>query len=156
MAGYWRRPDETAAVMLPGGWLRTGDIGRVDAQGLVYVEDRKKDMILVSGFNVYPNEVEAVIAAHPAVREVAAIAKPDAVSGEAVVAFVVRSDPALTAEALITHCRKELTGYKVPKVIVFREEPPKSPVGKILRRMLREELAAAHDLGAQASAGGGR
>jgi len=156
MAGYWCRPDETAAVMLPGGWLRTGDIGRVDAQGLVYIEDRKKDMILVSGFNVYPNEVEAVIAAHPAVREVAAIAKPDSLSGEAVVAFVVRDDPALTAQALIAHCRRELTGYKVPKVILFRDELPKTPVGKILRRALREEIAAAPDLGAGASAGGGR
>jgi long-chain acyl-CoA synthetase len=156
MAGYWCRPDETAAVMLPGGWLRTGDIGRVDAQGLVYIEDRKKDMILVSGFNVYPNEVEAVIAAHPAVREVAAIAKPDSLSGEAVVAFVVRDDPALTAQALIAHCRRELTGYKVPKVILFRDELPKTPVGKILRRTLREEIAAAPDLGAGASAGSGR
>ena len=145
-----------AAVMLPGGWLRTGDIGRVDAQGLVYVEDRKKDMILVSGFNVYPNEVEAVIAAHPSVREVAAVAKPDSLSGEAVVAFVVRNDPALTAQALIAHCRRELTGYKVPKIIVFRDELPKTPVGKILRRTLREEIAAAPELGTGASTGGGR
>jgi long-chain acyl-CoA synthetase len=141
MAGYWQRPDETAKVLLPGGWLRTGDIGRVDAAGFVYIEDRKKDMILVSGFNVYPNEIESVIAQHPGVREVAAVARPDALCGEAVVAVVVRNDPGLTEAALVAHCRRELTGYKVPKLILFRDELPKSPVGKILRRTLREELA---------------
>jgi long-chain acyl-CoA synthetase len=142
MAGYWRRPDETAQVFF-GEWLRTGDIGHVDAAGFVYIDDRKKDMILVSGFNVYPNEVEDVVATHPGVREVAAVAQPDNMSGEAVALFVVRKDPALSAAALIEHCRHSLTGYKVPHYVYFREELPKTNVGKILRRALREELAAA-------------
>jgi long-chain acyl-CoA synthetase len=140
MRGYWNRPDETAKVMLPGGWLRTGDIGRMDESGLVFIEDRKKDMILVSGFNVYPNEVEAVAAAHPGVLEAAAIAMPDEHSGEVVALVVVRKDSALTQEALIEHCRQSLTGYKVPKRVYFKNELPKSNVGKILRRALREEL----------------
>jgi long-chain acyl-CoA synthetase len=140
MRGYWNRPDETAKVMLPGGWLRTGDIGRMDETGLVFIEDRKKDMILVSGFNVYPNEVEAVAAAHPGVLEAAAIAMPDEHSGEVVALFVVRKDSALSQEALIAHCRQSLTGYKVPKRVYFKNELPKSNVGKILRRALREEL----------------
>jgi long-chain acyl-CoA synthetase len=139
MRGYWNRPDETEKVMF-GDWLRTGDIGRMDAQGFVYIEDRKKDMILVSGFNVYPNEVESVAAAHPGVLEVAAVAQPDENSGEVVALFVVKKDPNLTAEALIAFCRKELTGYKVPKHVYFRAELPKSNVGKILRRALRDEL----------------
>jgi long-chain acyl-CoA synthetase len=141
MRGYWNRPDETAKVMLPGGWLRTGDIGRMDESGLVFIEDRKKDMILVSGFNVYPNEVEAVAAAHPGVLEAAAIAMPDEHSGEVVALVVVRKDSALTQEALIDHCRQSLTGYKVPKRVYFKDELPKSNVGKILRRALREELS---------------
>ena len=141
MRGYWKRPDETAKVMLPGGWLRTGDIGRMDESGLVFIEDRKKDMILVSGFNVYPNEVEAVAAAHPGVLEAAAIAMPDEHSGEVVALVVVRKDSALTQEALIEHCRQSLTGYKVPKRVYFKNELPKSNVGKILRRALREELS---------------
>ena len=140
MRGYWNRPDETAQVMLPQGWLRTGDIGRMDAGGFVYLEDRKKDMILVSGFNVYPNEVEGVIAAHPGVREVAAVAQPDARSGETVAVFVVRKDPALTERDIIDWCRKSLTGYKLPRHVYFREELPKTNVGKILRRALREQL----------------
>jgi long-chain acyl-CoA synthetase len=140
MRGYWNCPDETAKVMLPGGWLRTGDIGRMDDTGLVFIEDRKKDMILVSGFNVYPNEVEAVAAAHPGVLEAAAIAMPDEHSGEVVALVVVRKDSALTQEALIEHCRQSLTGYKVPKRVYFKNELPKSNVGKILRRALREEL----------------
>jgi long-chain acyl-CoA synthetase len=139
MRGYWNRPDETAKVMLPGGWLRTGDVGRISESGHVYIEDRKKDMILVSGFNVYPNEVEAVAAAHPGVLEAAAIAMPDEHSGEVVALFVVRKDPNLTEAALIDHCRQSLTGYKVPKHVYFRNELPKSNVGKILRRGLREE-----------------
>jgi long-chain acyl-CoA synthetase len=139
MQGYWRRPDETAKVMLPDGWLRTGDIGRMDAQGFVYIEDRKKDMILVSGFNVYPNEIEAVVAMHPGVLECAAIGVPDAKSGEAVKLFVVKKDPALTAESLLAHCREQLTGYKCPREVEFRSELPKSNVGKILRRDLRDE-----------------
>ena len=139
MRGYWNRPDETENVMF-GDWLRTGDIGRMDAEGFVYIEDRKKDMILVSGFNVYPNEVESVAAEHPGVLEVAAVAQPDENSGEVVALFVVKKDPNLTAEALIAHLRTELTGYKVPKHVYFRAELPKSNVGKILRRALRDEL----------------
>jgi long-chain acyl-CoA synthetase len=140
MRGYWKRPDETAKVMLPDGWLRTGDVGRMDARGFVYIEDRKKDMILVSGFNVYPNEVEAVAAAHPGILEAAAIAQPDEHSGEIVVLFVVRKDPALTEKEIIEYCRKSLVAYKVPRHVYFRTELPKSNVGKILRKALREEL----------------
>jgi long-chain acyl-CoA synthetase len=142
MRGYWNRPDETEKVML-GDWLRTGDIGRMDEKGYVYIEDRKKDMILVSGFNVYPNEIESVVAAHPGVLEVAAVAQADENSGEVVALFVVKKEPALTAEALIAFSRKELTGYKVPKHVYFRTELPKTNVGKILRRALRDELRAA-------------
>ena len=139
MREYWKRPDETSKVMF-GDWLRTGDIGRIDEQGYVFIEDRKKDMILVSGFNVYPNEVEGVAAEHPGVLEVAAVSQPDADSGEVVALFVVKKDPALTAQALIAHCRTELTGYKVPKHVYFRADLPKTNVGKILRRALRDEL----------------
>jgi long-chain acyl-CoA synthetase len=139
MRGYWNRPDETAQVML-GDWLRTGDIGRVDEEGFVYIEDRKKDMILVSGFNVYPNEVEGVAATHPGVLEAAAVAQPDERSGESVALFVVRKDPSLTEQQLIDHCRAELTNYKVPRRVYFRNELPKTNVGKILRRALRDEL----------------
>jgi long-chain acyl-CoA synthetase len=150
MRGYWNRPDETEKVMF-GDWLRTGDIGRMDAAGFVYIEDRKKDMILVSGFNVYPNEVESVAAEHPGVLEVAAVAQPDENSGEVVALFVVKKDPNLTAEALIAYCRTELTGYKVPRHVYFRTELPKTNVGKILRRALRDELrAAAHPATANA------
>jgi len=139
MRGYWNRPDETAKIMF-GDWLRTGDIGRMDEKGFVYIEDRKKDMILVSGFNVYPNEVEGVVAEHPGVLEVAAVAQEDQNSGEAVALFVVKKDPNLTPEQLIAHCRKSLTGYKLPRYIYFRRELPKTNVGKILRRGLRDEL----------------
>ena len=142
MRGYWNRPDETEKVMF-GDWLRTGDIGRMDAKGFVYIEDRKKDMILVSGFNVYPNEIEGVLAAHPGVLEVAAVAQPDDNSGESVALFVVKKDPNLTAEALIAFGRKQLTGYKVPRHVYFRTELPKTNVGKILRRALRDELRGA-------------
>ena len=142
MRGYWNRPDETEKVMF-GDWLRTGDIGRMDAAGFVFIEDRKKDMILVSGFNVYPNEIESVIAAHPGVLEVAAVAQADENSGEVVALFVVKKDPNLTAQALIDYSRTELTGYKVPKHIYFRAELPKTNVGKILRRALRDELRGA-------------
>jgi len=141
-SGYWNRPDETEKVFF-GDWLRTGDIGRIDAQGFVYIEDRKKDMILVSGFNVYPNEVEGVAVEHPGVLEAAAVAAPDPGSGEAVALFVVKRDPELTVEELTAHCRTQLTGYKVPKHIYFRAELPKTNVGKILRRSLRDELLAA-------------
>ncbi|MGH8397187.1 MAG: long-chain-fatty-acid--CoA ligase [Gammaproteobacteria bacterium] len=138
MRGYWNRPDETVQVLSADGWLRTGDMGRVDARGYVYIVDRKKDMILVSGFNVYPNEVEDVMMMHPGVREVAAVGVEDEHSGEVVKLFVVKKDPSLTVEALKEYAHKELTGYKRPKYIEFREELPKSNVGKILRRELRD------------------
>lgn len=137
MIGYWGRPEETAKVMTADGFLRTGDIAMMDAKGFVRLVDRKKDMILVSGFNVYPNEVEEVAASHPGVMEVAAIGVPDEHSGEAVKLFVVRKDPGLTVEALLAHCRTGLTAYKVPKFVEFRDELPKTNVGKILRRALR-------------------
>jgi long-chain acyl-CoA synthetase len=139
MPGYWQRPDETANVMTADGALRTGDIGRMDARGYVYVTDRKKDMILVSGFNVYPNEVEDVVMNHPGVREAAAIGVPDERSGEAVKLYVVRKDPQLDERALIEYCRENLTAYKVPRQIEFRDSLPKTNVGKILRRALRED-----------------
>jgi long-chain acyl-CoA synthetase len=138
MAGYWQRPDETARV-LRDGWLATGDIATVDDDGYLYIVDRKKDMILVSGFNVYPNEVEAVLAAHPGVAEVAVIGVPDDVAGEVVCAFVVRKDPAVTEADLRQYCRASLTAYKVPKVVHFRPDLPKSPVGKVLRKALRPQ-----------------
>ena len=140
MAGYWNRPEETAKVMLEGGWLRTGDMGRIDEKGFIFIEDRKKDMILVSGFNVYPNEVESVAVSHPAVLEAAAVGVPDEKSGELVKLFVVRKPGAeCTDKELIAFCREHLTGYKVPKSIEFREDLPKTNVGKILRRELRDE-----------------
>ncbi len=139
MKGYWNRDDETEKVML-GDWLRTGDIGRIDDEGFVYIEDRKKDMILVSGFNVYPNEIESIVAEHPGVLEVAAVAQLDERSGEAVALFIVPKDPQLTEKQIIDHCRKELTAYKVPRYVYFRKELPKTNVGKILRRALRDEL----------------
>lgn len=140
MQGYWNRPDETQKVLSPQGWLRTGDIGHINEQGLVFIEDRKKDMINVSGFNVYPNEIEAVLAAHPGVLEVAAVAQSDPHSGEAVAVFIIRKDPALKETDVIEFSKKSLTGYKIPKHIYFRTELPKSNVGKILRRALRDEL----------------
>jgi long-chain acyl-CoA synthetase len=139
MRGYWRRPDETANVMLPGSWLRTGDIGRMDQRGFVYLEDRKKDMITVSGFKVYPNEVEAVAAQIPGVFESAAVAQQDDRSGEVVALYVVRRDPALTAEQIIAHLRQHLTSYKLPRYVYFRDSLPKTNVGKILRRALRAD-----------------
>ncbi len=139
MAGYWHRPDETAKVLDADGWLATGDIGIMDDRGFVRIVDRKKDMILVSGFNVYPNEIESVVVMHPGVLECAAIGVPDPKSGEAVKLFVVRRDDSLTAEALLAHCREQLTGYKCPRDVEFRAELPKSNVGKILRRELRDE-----------------
>ena len=139
MEGYWQRPDETAKVMFPGGWFRTGDIGRMDERGFTYIEDRKKDMILVSGFNVYPNEIEGVVAEINGVLEAAAIGVPDEKSGEIVKLYVVRNDEAVTADDILSHCRENLTNYKVPKAIEFRDELPKTNVGKILRRALREE-----------------
>jgi long-chain acyl-CoA synthetase len=143
MAGYWNRPDETAKVMTVDGYFRTGDIGVMSADGTTKIVDRKKDMILVSGFNVYPNEIEEVIASHPGVLECAVIGVQDARSGEAVKAFIVKKDPSLTAEDVIKFCTTQLTAYKVPKQIEFRAGLPKTNVGKILRRELREEKKAA-------------
>lgn len=143
MKGYWQRPDETAKVLGSDGWLHTGDIARMDATGYVYIVDRKKDMILVSGFNVYPNEVEDVVMQHPGVAEVAAVGVPDEHSGEVVKLFVVRKDPNLTVEELKKFCHDNLTGYKRPKLIEFRDSLPKSNVGKILRRELRDEKKSA-------------
>lgn len=137
MKGYWQREADTAVAFWPDGYLRTGDVAVVDGKGFVRLVDRKKDMILVSGFNVYPNEVEAVVAMHPGVMEVAAIGVPDERSGEAVKIFVVKKDPALTAEELVAHCRKDLTAYKVPHQVEFRDDLPKTNVGKILRRALK-------------------
>jgi long-chain acyl-CoA synthetase len=138
MKGYWQRAEETDNVMTPDGFLRTGDMGYIDHEGYVFIVDRKKDMILVSGFNVYPNEVEEAVAMHEGVSDVAAIGVPDDNSGEAVKIFVVRKDPNLSAEELIAHCRKQLTGYKVPKHVEFRADLPRTNVGKILRRALKE------------------
>ena len=143
MAGYWQRPDETAKVMTPDGFFRTGDIGVMDADGYTKIVDRKKDMILVSGFNVYPNEVEGVVAMHPGVLECAAIGVPDEHAGEAVKLFVVKKDPALTEKELFEFSKEHLTGYKKPKYIEFRSDLPKTNVGKILRRELRDEKKAA-------------
>ncbi|MCA1528084.1 long-chain fatty acid--CoA ligase [Bradyrhizobium yuanmingense] len=142
MSGYWNRPEETAKVMSADGYFRTGDIGVMDERGYIKIVDRKKDMILVSGFNVYPNEVEEVIASHPGVLECAVIGIPDSKSGEAVKAFVVKKDPNLTADAVIKFCHDQLTGYKVPKHVEFRNDLPKTNVGKILRRQLRDEKKA--------------
>jgi long-chain acyl-CoA synthetase len=140
MAGYWQRPDETAKAMTADGYFRTGDVAVMLPDGQFRIVDRLKDMILVSGFNVYPNEVEEVIAGHPGVLEVAVIGLPDTHSGESVAAYVVRKDPALTEEVLKAHCREGLTGYKAPRTIVFRDTLPKTNVGKVLRRVLRDEV----------------
>jgi long-chain acyl-CoA synthetase len=142
MSGYWNRPEETAKVMTADGYFRTGDIGVMDEKGYTKIVDRKKDMILVSGFNVYPNEIEEVIASHPGVLECAVIGVPDSGSGEAVKAFVVKKDPNLAADDVVKFCREQLTGYKVPKQIEFRTDLPKTNVGKILRRQLRDEKKA--------------
>jgi long-chain acyl-CoA synthetase len=138
MLGYWQRPDATDEV-LKNGWLRSGDIVTVDHEGFLRIVDRKKDMILVSGFNVYPNEIEDVLMLHPKVREAAAIGVPNDVAGEMVKICVVKKDPSLTKDELLAHCKKHLTGYKIPKIVEFRDELPKTNVGKILRRELREE-----------------
>ena len=137
MQGYWQRPDETAKVISEDGWFKTGDVAQMDEQGYFRIVDRLKDMILVSGFNVFPNEVETVIAGHEGVLEVGVIGEPDADSGEVVKAVIVKKDPALTEKSVIEHCREYLTAYKVPKIVEFRDELPKTNVGKILRRELR-------------------
>jgi long-chain acyl-CoA synthetase len=143
MQGYWQRPEETARVMTSDGFFLSGDIGFMDERGYVTIVDRKKDMVLVSGFNVYPNEVEGVVALHPGVLECAVIGVPDAGTGEAVKLFVVRRDPGLTTEDLMAYCHEQLTGYKRPKLIEFRDDLPKTNVGKILRRELRDQKKAA-------------
>jgi len=139
MKGYWNRPEETAKVLTADGALRTGDMGRMDESGYTYITDRKKDMILVSGFNVYPNEIEAVVAEVDGVLEAAAVGVPDDKSGEAVKLYVVRTRPSVTADDIIAHCRENLTRYKLPREVEFRDELPKTNVGKILRRALRDE-----------------
>jgi long-chain acyl-CoA synthetase len=139
MQGYWQRPEATRDTINEDGWLSTGDIVKFDDEGFLHIVDRKKDMILVSGFNVYPNEIEDVVALHGKVLEVAAIGQPNEASGELVKIYVVKRDPSLTKDEVIAHCRQHLTGYKVPKLVEFRDELPKSNVGKILRRVLREE-----------------
>ncbi|MBD2746566.1 AMP-binding protein [Microvirga sp. BT688] len=144
MAGYWQRPDETAKVMTADGWFRTGDVAVILPDGQIKIVDRMKDMVLVSGFNVYPNEVEDVLANHPGVMESAVIGLPDEHSGEAVVAYVVRKDPNLTSDELRQFCRENMTGYKVPRRIEFRETLPKTNVGKVLRRALKEEAEQSH------------
>jgi len=138
MKGYWKQEAETAKVLTADRWLKTGDVGIMDARGYVTITDRKKDMILVSGFNVYPNEIEGVVAMHAGVLECASVGVPDDKSGEAVKVVVIRKDPALTAEDVLKHCREHLTGYKIPKYVEFRTELPKTPVGKVLRRELRD------------------
>jgi len=138
MKGYWNKPEETASAFTPDGWFKTGDIGYMDERGYVYVTDRKKDMILVSGFNVYPNEIEGVLAMHPGVLESAAVGVHDDKSGEAVKVVIVKKDPHLTSAQVIAHCRAHLAAYKVPKIVEFRSELKKSPVGKVLRRELRD------------------
>ncbi|HRH77886.1 MAG TPA: AMP-binding protein, partial [Cellvibrionaceae bacterium] len=142
MLGYWQQPEETAKVMLPGGWIKTGDIAEIQADGHIKIVDRKKDMILVSGFNVYPNELEDVLCSFPGVLEAAVVGVPDDKSGEAVKAYLVMKEPC-TEEAIRAHCKQFLTAYKIPKYIEFRPSLPKSNVGKILRRELRSEVKSA-------------
>jgi long-chain acyl-CoA synthetase len=138
MAGYWNRPDETAKVMTADGFFKSGDVGIMDERGYVKIVDRKKDMILVSGFNVYPNEVEDVVALIPGVLECAAVGVPDDKTGEAVKLVIVKKDPSLTEAQVREYCRANLTGYKQPRIVEFRTDMPKTPVGKILRRELRD------------------
>jgi long-chain acyl-CoA synthetase len=150
MQGYWQRPDETARV-LRDGWLATGDVARMDEDGYIHIVDRKKDLILVSGFNVYPNEVEAVIAAHPGVADAAVVGVPDDECGEIVVAFVTPKDDTVTEDAIRDHCKASLTGYKVPRIVVFKKDLPKSNVGKVLRKDLRADAQQAYLQRRQAS-----
>ena len=137
MKGYWNNPEETAKVM-QDGWLKTGDIGHMDVDGYFTITDRKKDIIVVSGFKVFPNEIEAVVAALPGVLECGAVGVPDPKTGEAVKVVIVKKDPNLTAEVVIDHCKTQLTAYKVPRFVEFLEVLPKSPIGKVLRRELRD------------------
>lgn len=149
MREYWHAADETAGV-LEDGWLRTGDLARLDEQGYIFIVDRKKDMILVSGFNVYPNEIEEVLVHHPGISEVAVVGRPDTGSGEAVVACVVLSDRGLTSDSIRQYAKKELVAYKVPKTVLIMDELPKSNVGKVLRRLLREQLEESSQMRARA------
>jgi long-chain acyl-CoA synthetase len=143
MKGYWKRSDESAHVFTADGWLRTGDMGVMDERGTIRITDRKKDMIVVSGFKVFPNEIEDVLTLHPGILEAAAIGVHDARSGEAVKVVVVRKDPGLSEADILAHCREHLTGYKIPRIVEFRSEPlPKTNIGKILRRELRDNSAA--------------
>ena len=153
MAGYWQMPAETAAAFTPDGWLRTGDVGIMDENGYMRITDRKKDMILVSGFNVYPNEIENVIAAVPGVVECGVVGVPDVIAGEIVKAFVVTDNSSLSADQIVAHCRQNLTNYKVPRLVEFRSELPKTPVGKILRRELRSVAIADRDASLAAQVG---
>lgn len=139
MKGYWKKPEETEKVIDDNGWLHTGDIARIDERGFIYLLDRKKDMIIVSGFNVYPNEIEDILTSHPGIREAAVIGLSSEKTGEQIKAFIVRKDKNLTKDEVIKHCREFLTAYKVPKIIEFREKLPKTNVGKVLRRALRDE-----------------
>ena len=148
--GYWNRPEETQDAFDEDGFFRTGDIGLVDEQGYIYIKDRKKDMIVVSGFNVYPNEVEDVDVEHSYITEAAAIGVPDEHSGEAVKLFVISKNPALTEQQVIEHCRKKLTRYKCPKSVEFRDDLPRSNVGKVLRRELRDEVVHATEQATEA------
>jgi len=143
MQGYWQRPDATAEVIDEDGWFHTGDIATIDDQGIVRIVDRLKDMVLVSGFNVFPNEIENVVLEHPQVELAAAIGVKDEKTGEAVKLFVVPTDPTLTKETLLSYCREQLTAYKIPKYIEFRDELPMTPVGKVLRKELRKETEEA-------------
>jgi long-chain acyl-CoA synthetase len=143
MAGYWNRPEETEQAMTADGYLRTGDIGWMDEKGYLYISDRKKDMLLVSGFNVFPNEIEGVLATHPGVVESAVVGMPDAHSGEVPIAYVVRRNASFDEAELLAFCRERLTGYKCPKSVVFIDILPKSPVGKVLRRELRSQVSIA-------------
>ena len=142
MAGYWQRPEETSKVLFGDGWLRTGDIGRVDDAGYLYIEDRKKDVIVVSGFKVFPNEIEDIATRQPGVLEAAAVGVPDGQSGEVVKLFVVRKDPSLTVADVLAHARRNLTGYKIPRHVEFLDALPKSNVGKVLRRELKDRTPA--------------
>jgi long-chain acyl-CoA synthetase len=142
MLGYWQRPEATAEVLTTDGWLKTGDIGVIDEDGFLKLVDRKKDMILVSGFNVYPNDVEDAVMRHPGIRECVAVGVPDERKGEAIKLYVSLHDRNLTEAEIIAHCREQLTGYKVPSFVEIREDLPKSTVGKLLRRVLRDEARA--------------
>ena len=139
MRGYWNAAEETTKAFWPGGWLRSGDIGRMDERGCVEFIERRKDVIVVSGFKAYPGEIEDVAMLHPGVKDAGAVGVPDEHSGESVALFVVKQDPELTSQSLFEHCARHLTGYKLPRHVEFREQLPKSPIGKILRRQLRDE-----------------